>query len=172
MNINYKDKKFFILEIIFFASIIANLLLSNNLYLKILLIALYILFFIMYVPEYIYNKSKFIFINISLIICMILFLILKYITSLNYIVFVVCYLVLFLYLSKVLFKTTYGEVISSKKGVLSIKLLDIFYNHNKIIELKSKKVCKKGDLILLNLKVSPFSKNKLSIKNIIKNESK
>jgi len=172
MNFKFKDKKFLMLEFIFLASIIANLLLDKNLYLKILLIVLYILFFILYLPNYVYNKFKFYFVNIFLIITSVLFLILKYVTSLTYVVVLVCYLVLFWYLSKIIFRTTYGVVISSKSGILTIKILDIFYTINKQISIKSKKHVNKDDIVILNLNGFFLSKKPLSIKKIIKSELK
>jgi hypothetical protein len=165
------DKNFILLEFLFFASVLANLLLKNNLYLKILLIVLYTLFFIKLLPTYKLNKNKYIFVNINFIIILILFIIIGYFKTFEMTLIVGCYLILFLYLSRVIFNTTFGVVVLKDGYNISVELKDVFYKFKKRIILKSKKKMVVGSKVIIKLSNFPLFKKPISILKVI-DESK
>lgn len=143
--------KYLLFQLFFMISVIINLFLEEHLYLKILLIVLLLLYGLLILPEFIYNKEKFLFTSTGFMILSILFLIAGYTINITYMIILSCMLVAFLYFSKMLFNTTYGEVIISTPKTTQVKIKDVFYNLNKIYTIETTKKPALKSLVLLKL---------------------
>ncbi len=162
------DKDLLIIEIIFIAFLLVNAFIENNLSIKILFIFLLFFYILKSKPNYVYNKSKFLFIAYSLVIFSILFLLSNYITSFTFVVVIFCLLVLFLYLKYVLFRYSYGIVIKKLKNKIVVKIEDSFYKNNKTVELITKKAVTKNDIVIFSLKNIFLQKSKQKVISIRK----
>jgi glucan phosphoethanolaminetransferase (alkaline phosphatase superfamily) len=130
----------------------------HNLFLKILLICLLFLFGLLILPEFEYNRTKFFFNGIGFLVLSVLFLIAGYLTSLTYMIILTCILVAFLYCSKILFNTTFGEVIFSTQKTAQVKILDPFHNLNKIYTIETTKKLNHKAIVSLKLDNTIFRK--------------
>ncbi|HRT02508.1 MAG TPA: hypothetical protein P5513_01020 [Candidatus Diapherotrites archaeon] len=166
------DKDLLFIEILFLINVFIILFVKKNLYMKILFVILLFLFILLRKENYVYNKNKYLYITYGLIIILILFILTEYIKNIYYIVFVICSIIIYYYLSKILFNTTYGEVITNTKGQVQIKILDSFYKLNKIYTLPTTKTLKEKQLVLIELSKSPINKKPIKIIKVIKNERK
>jgi len=150
--------KYLLFQLFFLISVFVNLFVDKNLFLKVLLICLLFLFGLLILPEFVYNRDKFFFNAIGFIVLSILFLIAGYLTSITYMIILTCMLVLFLYSSKILFNTTFGEVILSTTKVVQIKILDPFHNLNKIYSIDTTKKFNSKAIVSLKLDNTIFRK--------------
>ncbi len=143
--------KYLLFQLFFIISVFVNLFVNDNLFLKILLVFLLFLFGLLILPEFQHNKNKFLFTGIGFVILSILFLFAGYFINLTYIIVLTCILVVFFYCSKVLFSTSYGEVIFSTDRTAQIKIKDVFYNLNKIYSIETSKKIASGSIVSICL---------------------
>lgn len=165
------NAKYLLFQMFFLTSVFVNLFVQKNLFLKILLTVLLFLYGLLILPEFKYNKNKFLFTGVGFIVISILFLISGYIASANYLVIVFCVLVAFLYSSKVIFNTTYGEVIITSPKNIQVRILDVLYKYNKIYTIESTKKIPLNSLVSLKLGLS-LPRKPISVIAIICNNSK
>lgn len=160
------DKHVLYLQLIFLASIIVNLLVPKQLFLKILLLLLTFLFYLKETESYPYIKSKYNYVGIGFSVILLLFIISEYITHIYFLVFFMCAVVLYLYLFKVLFNTTYGVVVKSTSKTATIKIEDPFLKSKKEYVLNYSKKIDVGSIVILEL--SKFIiKKPIKIKKVI-----
>jgi len=162
------DKHIIYLEIFFLFSIVINLIVPGNLFLKILLMLLTFLFYIKEIGSYKLIKAKYNYIGIGFTVILLLFIISEYVTHIYFLLIFMCLVVLYLYLFKILFNTTYGVVTKKNAKEVFFKIKDPFFNHNKEFSLKSSKVVKVGDQILLETSKFFVNKKPIKIKKVIK----
>jgi len=161
------DKDLLFIEFIFFLSLIINVFIQNHLSVKLLFIVLLFLYILKSKPNYVYNKSKFLFVSYGLVVFSVLFLLLNYITSFYFILFMFCLLVLFLYLKYILFRFSYGVVVKKNNQQITINIKDAFYR-KKITTLNTRKQVKKGDVVIFSLKNLFLQKSSQKVISIIK----
>lgn len=159
------SKDLLYIQIFFLFSLIVNLFIDGLLFLKILLIILLLLFIIKSKDSFVYNRQKYNFFCYGLLFFCVLFLLTNYLTSSYFYTFLFCVLILFIYLFKVLFNTSYGEVISYKDGFIEVKVLDAFYK-SKVIFFKSKKLLT-GSIVVFSLTKFPFAKKPVDIIDVV-----
>lgn len=154
------NSKYLLFQMFFLTSISVSLFIQNNLFLKILLVCLLFLYGLLILPEFVYNKNKFLFIGSGFVVLAVLFLIAGYITNINYMIALSCILVAFFYSSKVLFDTTYGEVIITTPNNVQVRILDDFYRPRKIYTIDTKKKYPLKAIVSIKLTASIFRKPK------------
>ncbi len=162
------DKHIIYLEIIFLFSIIVNLIVPGNLFLKILLMLLTFLFYIKEIGSYKLIKAKYNYVGIGFTSILGMFIISQYITHIYFLLVFMCLVVLYLYLFKVLFNITYGVVTKSNSKEVYFKIKDPFFNLNKEFSLKYSRPLKEGTVILIELSKFFVNKKPVKIKKVIK----
>lgn len=163
----YMDKNLIYLEIIFLVSVITYLLVPGMLFLKILLMVLTFLFFLKETQNYVYNKSKYMYVGIGFTSILFLFILSDYIMHIYFLVFFICSVVLYLYLYKVLFNTTFGEVTKVSSKEVSFKIIDSFFKTKKEFTLPTTRKISVGDVVILELSKSLISKKPIKILNVV-----
>ena len=164
------DKHIIYLQIFFLLAVVVTLFVSNNLFLKILFTLLVFLFFIKEVDKYIYNKDKYLYIGYGFTSILILFILLEYITSIYFLVFFTCLIVLYIYLYKMFFNTTYGVVKESTTKEVSFKITDPFFKSKKIHTLPYNKKIPLDSIVIVELSRFFTKKKPVTIKKVILNE--
>jgi hypothetical protein len=164
------DKHLLYLQFLFIITIFIYLFIEKNYFLKILFLVLTFLFFLKEQGSYVYNKDKYLYVGYGFTGILILFFISEFITHIYFLVFFMCAVVLYLYLYKVLFNTTYGVVLESTTKNATIKIKDSFYRRGKEFTLKYSKKIPTGKTVLLELSKNFVDKKPIKIKKIIKNE--
>lgn len=152
------NKKYLLLQLLLLLSVFVSLFIDGLLYFKILLVILIFLYGLLILPDFKYNREKYLFFAIGFLVIAILFLFVRYVKGITYIVFLCCLLVLFMYLSRVLFFTTFGVVLESFKNYTKVKICDEFYDYNKIIDVRSFENYSKDSMVLISLSTSVFKK--------------
>lgn len=152
------NKKYLLLQLLLLLSVFVSLFIDGLLYFKILLVILIFLYGLLILPDFKYNREKYLFFAIGFLVIAILFLFVRYVKGTTYIVFLCCLLVLFMYLSRVLFFTTFGVVLESFKNYTKVKICDEFYDYNKIIDVRSFENYSKDSMVLISLSTSVFKK--------------
>lgn len=160
------NKDLLYIQIFFMFSIIINLFISGLLFLKILLILLLFLFILKSKDSFVYNRAKYDYFSYGLLLFSILFLLSNYITSPHFFTALFCILILFIYLFKVLFNTSYGEVIKNhENGMVEIKVLDPFFKTKNVV-LKNKKLLT-GSIVVFSLTKFPLAKKPVQIIDVV-----
>ncbi|HOZ35858.1 MAG TPA: hypothetical protein PLK55_02645 [archaeon] len=148
------NSKYLLFQLFFIASIFVSLFIQKNLFLKVLLVCLLFLYGLLILPEFVYNRNKFLFIGSGFIILAILFLVVGYITNINYMIILSCVLVAFFYSSRVLFSTTYGEVIITSPRNIQVRILDVFHRPGKIYTIETTKKYPLKSIVSIRLATS------------------
>ncbi len=161
------DKNLLYLQILFMFAVIVNIFVQNKLFLNILLVLLVFLFFFKEVDNYVYNRNKYMYVGIGFSTILVLFILTEYITHIYFLVFFMCGVVLYLYLYKVLFNTSYGTVIKSTTTSITFKIEDSFFKSKKEHTLKYSKKVPIGSTVLVELSKSIVSKKPIKVKKII-----
>ncbi len=161
------DKNLLYLQIIFLAAVVVNLIAEKQIFLKVLLLLLTFLFFIKEIDEYVYNKDKYLYVGIGFTSILFLFILSNYISHIYYLLFFMCAVILYLYLYKILFNTTYGTVIKSTSKEVTFKIDDAFFKTKKEFTLKYFKKIEVGSTIILELSKSIVNKKPIKIKKVI-----
>ncbi len=161
------NKHLIYLELIFLVAVILNLFVPDMLTLKILFLLLTFLFFIKELDAFTYNRAKYKYVGIGFTSILFLFILAQYITHIYFLVFFMCAVILYLYLYKVLFNTTFGVVIKSLATTITVKITDPFFKTKKEYILKCFKKPKLNSIIILNLSKSFVDKKPISVKQII-----
>ena len=159
------SKDLLYIQIFFLFSLIVNLFTEGLLFLKILLIFLLLLFIIKSKDSFVYNRQKYNFFSYGLLFFSILFLLTNYLTSSYFYTFLFCVLILYIYLFKVLFNSSYGEVISNKNGFIEVKVLDAFYK-SKTLSFKHKTLLT-GSIVVFSLTRFPLRKKPIAIIDVV-----
>ena len=152
------NTKYLLLQGLLLTSVLVNLFIDANLFFKILLICLLFLYGLLILPEFKYNRERYLFSASGFVIISILFLIARYTTGTTFIVFLFCFLVLFIYLSRVLFSRTFGVVLESNTKETKVKIRDEFFSFGKVFNIKSTTKFAKGALVLIELDKTVFRK--------------
>jgi len=161
------DKHLIYLEVIFLISVITNLFVSKQLFLKILLMLLTFLFFLKETQSYVYNKSKYMYVGIGFVSILFLFILSDYITHIYFLVFFICSVVAYLYLYKVLFNTTFGVVTKVSSKEVTFKITDSFFKTKKEYSLSFTRKASINDVVILELSKSIVNKKPIKIKKVI-----
>ncbi|MEI8364392.1 MAG: hypothetical protein WCF78_02960 [archaeon] len=164
------DKNIVYIEIIFLLGVLLNVFVPRNIFLKILIVIVLFLFVIKEIDDYKYIKQKYLYVGYGFVVLLILFIITEYIINIYYIAALICLVVIYLYLFKVLFNTTYGKVIKVSKGKVSIQVCDPFYKTKKELDLSYSGKIKKEDLVILELTKFPINKKITRIIKVISEE--
>jgi len=162
------DKNLLYLEIIFLLGIVLCVFVPGKIFLKILLLVILYLFVIKELDVYVYNKQKYLYVGYGFIILLALFTIIEYIKNIYFIVFLICLVVIYLYLFKVLFNTTYGKVTKIKGRKVSFVIEDTFYRAKKEFTLSFTGIVKKDDVVIIGLTKFPINKKPDKILKVIK----
>ncbi|MFH0906028.1 MAG: hypothetical protein V1824_01675 [archaeon] len=165
------DKNLLLFEFVFIVSIIANLFLENNLSLKILLIVLMLFLILKSKDDYIFNKSKFLYISFGLVSFSILFIFLGYFRNIYLVAVAVSLISVFWYIDKVRYNISYGKIISASKKEIEIKILDSFYKPNQLIRISASKQYEKNAIAIFNTP-SLFCKDYKLIKVVLEEKEK
>ena len=152
------DKNLIYLEIIFLFGLFVNLIVEKQLFLKILVPILLFLFVIKEQANYKYILDKYLYVGYGFTVILIIFIFIDYFPNIYFITIIMCLVVVYLYLYKILFNKTYAEIISKVSKGYKLKLLDSFLNTKKEYFVESKKVLKKGDIVLILLSKESFIK--------------
>lgn len=152
------NTKYLLLQGLLLTSVLVNLFIDANLFFKILLICLLFLYGLLILTEFKYNRERYLFSASGFVIISILFLIARYTTGTTFIVFLFCFLVLFIYLSRVLFSRTFGVVLESNTKETKVKIRDEFFSFGKTYLVKSSTKFAKGALVLIELDKTVFRK--------------
>jgi len=152
------NTKYLLLQGLLLTSVLVNLFIDANLFFKILLICLLFLYGLLILTEFKYNRERYLFSASGFVIISILFLIARYTTGTTFIVFLFCFLVLFIYLSRVLFSRTFGVVLESNTKETKVKIRDEFFSFGKVFKIKSTTKFAKGALVLIELDKTVFRK--------------
>jgi hypothetical protein len=161
------DKNILYIEIIFLLGVLLTVFIPKNIFLKVLVVIVLFLFVIKEIDDYKYIKQKYLYVGYGFVILLVLFIINEYIVSLYFIVTLICLVVIYLYLFKVLFNTTYGKVTSIKRKEISIALCDPFYKSKKEIVLNYSGKIKKDDIVILELTKFPINKKITKIISVV-----
>jgi hypothetical protein len=162
------DKNLLYLEIIFLAGVIISFLVEGNIFLKLLILIILFLFIIKEKDQYRYNLNKYLFISYGLLVILFLIYLVEYITHIYYLVFVICIVVIYFYLYKTLFNTTYGVIVSSTTKNAKVKILDSFYKFNKIYTIPVNRKLIKDKKVIIKLSSFPINKKPEKIIRILK----
>lgn len=162
------DKHLLHLQFLFIITIFIYLFIEKNYFLKVLFLVLTFLFFLKEQASYIYNKDKYLYVGYGFTGILILFFISEFITHIYFLVFFMCVVVLYLYLYKVLFNTTYGVVLKSTTKNITLKIKDSFYKREREFTLKYLKKVPEGSIAILELSKNIVDKKPINIKKIIK----
>jgi len=152
------NTKYLLLQGLLLTSVLVNLFIDANLFFKILLICLLFLYGLLILTEFKYNRERYLFSASGFVIISILFLIARYTTGTTFIVFLFCFLVLFIYLSRVLFSRTFGVVLESNSKETKVKIKDEFFSFGKVFNIKSTTKFAKDSLVLIELDKTVFRK--------------
>jgi len=125
------DKNIIYLEIIFLLGALLCVFVPHALFLKLLVIIILFLFIVKEQDTYQYIKQKYLYVGWGFIALLVLFILTEYIVNLYFIVALICLVVVYLYLFKVLFNTTYGVVTKVAGRNVSVQLIDPFYKSKK-----------------------------------------
>jgi len=161
------DKNLLYLEIIFLLGIALCVFVPGKIFLKILILIILYLFVIKELDIYVYNRNKYLYVGYGFIGLLVLFNIIEYIKSIYFIVFLICLVVVYLYLFKVLFNTTYGRVIKVKGRKVSFLIEDTFFKPKREFSLNYSGKTKKGDLVIIELTKFPVNKKPYKISKVI-----
>jgi len=164
------DKNLVYIEIIFLLGVLLNVFVPRNIFLKILIVIVLFLFVIKEIDDYKYIKQKYLYVGYGFVVLLVLFIITEYIINIYYIAALICLVVIYLYLFKVLFNTTYGKVIKVNRGKVSILVCDPFYKTKKEIDLSYSGKIKKDDIVILELTKFPINKKITRIIKVISEE--
>ncbi len=145
------NMKYLLLQGLLLVSVVVNLFIPKNLFLKLLLIALLFLYGLLILQEFKYNRDRYLFSASSFVVIAILFLLVEYIHSDTYLIILVCLLVAFMYLSRTLFSKTFGEVLESNGKLVKVKITDELFSYGKKYQIRSAKPYKPGTLVLIGL---------------------
>lgn len=165
------NSKYLLFQLFFIASIFVSLFIQKNLFLKILLVCLLFLYGLLILPDFVYNKNKFLFIGTGFVILAVLFVIAGYVTNINYLIALCCILVAFFYSSRVLFNTTYGEVIITAPKNVQVRILDVFHRQGKIYIIETTKKYPLKSIVSIKLTTS-ISRKPIEIIEILCDNSK
>lgn len=152
------DKHLIYLEIIFLFGLFVNLIVDKQLFLKILVPILLFLFVIKEQANYEPILDKYLYVGYGFTAILIIFIFINYFPNIYFITTIMCLVVVYLYLYKIIFNKTYGEIVSKVSKGYKIKLLDSFLNTKKEYFVESKKVLKKHDHVLILLSKASFIK--------------
>lgn len=111
------------------------------------------------------------FIGSGFTILAILFVIAGYSTNINYMIVLSCILVAFFYSSRVLFDTTFGEVIITTPKNVQVRILDDFYRPGKIYTIDTKKKYPLKSIVSIRL-VQSISRKPKEVIGILCDNSK
>lgn len=165
------NSKYLLFQMFFIASIFVSLFIQKNMFLKVLLVCLLFLYGLLILPEFVYNRNKFLFIGSGFIILAILFVIAGYFPNINYMIILSCVLVAFFYSSRVLFNTTYGEVIITAPRSVQVRILDVFHRLGKIYTIETTKKYSLKSIVSIRLATS-ISRKPTDIIEILCDNSK
>jgi len=143
--------KYLLLQGLLLVSVVVNLFIPKNLFLKLLLIALLFLYGLLILEEFKYNRDRYLFSASSFVVIAILFLLVGYIHSDTYLIILVCLLVAFMYLSRTLFSKTFGEVLESNGKLVKVKITDELFSYGRKYQINCAKPYKPGTLVLIGL---------------------
>ena len=132
-------------------SVFVNLFIDNSLFLKILLVILLFLYGLLILTDFKHNRERYLFSATSFVVIAILFIFVRYTTSTTYIIILSCILVLFMYLSRVLFSTTFGMVIENSSKFTKIKIVDELFSYGRKVEVRATKKYSIGSMVLIEL---------------------
>ena len=152
------DKHLVYLEIIFLFGLFVNLAVEKQLFLKILIPILLFLFVIKEQSNYKYVLNKYLYVGYGFTAILFIFIFIDYFPNIYFITTIMCLVVVYLYLYKILFNKTYGEIISKVSKGYKVKLLDSFLNTRKEYFVESRKALKKHDRVLILLSKESFIK--------------
>jgi len=164
------DKNLVYIEIIFLLGVLLNVFVPRNIFLKILIVIVLFLFVIKEIGDYKYIKQKYLYVGYGFVVLLVLFIITEYIINIYYIAALICLVVIYLYLFKVLFNTTYGKVLKVNRGKVSILVCDPFYKTKKELDLNYSGKIKKDDFVILELTKFPINKKITKIIKVISEE--
>jgi len=167
MGLYMVDKNLLYLEIIFLLGILVCVFIPGKIFLKILLVIILFLFMLKELDLYVYNTIKYKYVGYGFVIILFLFVFIEYIKSLYFIVFLICLVVIYLYLFKVLFNTTYGRVNKIKGRKVSFIIEDSFYKPKSEFTLSYSGKVKKGDVVIIQLTTFPINKKPSKIIKVI-----
>jgi len=163
------DKHMLYIEILFLISLFISLFVPSNLFLKLLFVILLILFVIKEKENYVYNSNHYLFVGAGLSVISLLFVFAGYISNFIYLTILICAVVLFVYLSKVLFYKTYGTIIHCRNKEVEIRIDDVFFKSKKNLIFKTNKKLVAGTTVLVRLSKYPFGRKPIAIEKIIIN---
>ena len=152
------NKHIWNLEIIFLCGLFVNLFVVDKIFLKLLFIFLLGLFVFKEKSEFILISKKYFYFGYGLMSILTLSILINYITSIYFITGVICAIVIYFYLYKILFIQTIGKVTKVSQGIVYFKIIDPFYKSKKEFKLSSKKKIKKDDVILVKQSMSLIKK--------------
>jgi vacuolar-type H+-ATPase subunit I/STV1 len=165
------DKNLVYIEIIFLLGVLLSVFIPKNLFLKILIVVVLFLFVLKEIDDYKYIKQKYLYVGYGFVILLALFIITEYINSTYFVAFLICLVVIYLYLFKIIFNTTYGIVTRVKSKKIFVMLNDPFYKSKKELELSYSGHIKKDDIVILELTKFPINKKVVKVINVVSNDS-
>lgn len=160
------NSKYLLLQGFLLTSVFVSLFVDKNLFLKILLIVLLFLYGLLILPEFKYNRERYLFSATGFVIISILFLFVRHTTGTTYILILCCLLVLFVYLSRVMFSKTFGVVLESSTRFTKVKITDELFSYGQKFELRSTKKYTIDSIVLIELDKSVLRKPISIIKQI------
>jgi len=161
------DKNILYIEIIFLLGVLLTVFVHKNVFLKILIIIILFLFVIKEADSYKYIKNKYLYVGYGFVSLLILFVINEYMVNIYFVAALICLVIIYLYLFKVLFNTTSGIVTKVIRKKISIQLNDPFYKPKKEIQLSYSGKVKKNDVAIISLTKFPVNKKIVKIIKII-----
>jgi len=166
------NTKYLLLQGILLTSVFVSLFVDKNLFLKVLLIILLFLYGLLILTDFKYNRERYLFSATGFVVIAILFLFVRYTTGTTYVLILSCLLVGFMYLSRVLFSTTFGVVLESSNRFIKVKVTDELFSYGRKYEIKSSKKYPVDSLVLIELDKSVLRKPISIIKEIDKDSKK
>jgi len=181
------NTKYLLLQLFLLISVFVNLFIDKNLFLKVLLLLLLFLYGLLILTDFKHNRERYLFSATGYVVISLLFLFVRYIPGTTYVLFLSCLLVIFIYLSRVLFASTYGIVIESTNRYAIVKIKDDLYNYGQKHTIKTTKKYIVGSIVLIGLdrsilrkpkeiirvlETSEFTKKPTGIRKITKKRSK
>jgi len=164
------DKNIVYIQIIFLLGVLLTIFIPRHLFLKILIVVILFLFVIKELDDYKFIKQKYLYVGYGFIGLLILFIINGYVISVYYLAALICLVIVYLYLFKVLFNTTYGKITKVKGKKVNVQVLDPFYRTKKEVELNYSGSIKKEDVVIMELTKFPINKRITKIIKIIPKE--
>ncbi len=161
------DKNILYIEIIFLLGVLLTVFISKNVFLKILIVIVLFLFVIKELDDYKYIQQKYLYVGYGFVSLLVLFIINEYIVNIYFVAALICLVIIYLYLFKVLFNTTYGKVTKVTGRKVSIQILDPFYKTKNELVLSFSGKVKKGDVAIIALTKFPINKKAIKIIKVV-----